>query len=218
MPKDILYTKDGDIATTNGDITIGESTEQHKYVLLLARKGDIRLRPDMGVGVEDYANERDVAPIAGSSLATSIRRQFTHDGMNVKSINPVSWKIEASYVGSPNQSPLVIRKVNESEVLPPTTTAGRQSVFALAIQNYGNIDAFTEVIKNNDFTGKMNQPESLADEVDLSYAIAAGVEFVVDETSELRNEKVLKVLNGTVVIDSDAATRYFEPQFEIQFE
>lgn len=81
MPTDILFNNDGDINLDGGDIHFGDSTEQHKYDMLLSRKGDIRRTPAVGVGVLDFAKDDDV-----NDMSREIRVQLSKDGMTVNSI------------------------------------------------------------------------------------------------------------------------------------
>lgn len=196
MPKDIKYTSTGDIDLSTTDFQIVESTEQHKFVLLLARPGDIRTRPDAGVGVEDFMLRRDRGGKDGGSLSSKIRRQFTKDGMTVRSINPTTWKIDAVYTGTPNTAPLIDKKAGAVDLPVVHKTQGPQSLPALAVQMYGNIDAIPKLIDDNDFVDKVNQPPvyTLNKEVDLGYAILGDVDLAIDTTSELYKSRMIEAL------------------------
>lgn len=85
MPTDILETADGDIDFSSGDIVYTESTQQHERDLLYARKGDYKAAPGVGVGVENYLKDERAA-----DMLPEIRRQFTNDGMTVRSLKLTS--------------------------------------------------------------------------------------------------------------------------------
>ena len=77
MPQDILLNGDLSLQIANGDLVVGESTDQHKALLLMTRKGDWRWAPEVGVGLTDW--------LLGNSegLTLAIRSQFEGDGMTV---------------------------------------------------------------------------------------------------------------------------------------
>lgn len=56
---DIQQTPEGDLDLTTGDITLSESTEQHKSDILLASQGDISDAPLIGVDIVGYLNSED---------------------------------------------------------------------------------------------------------------------------------------------------------------
>lgn len=80
MPTDLLQQEDGDLLLVSGDIVWGESTLQHQRDILLARKGDIRQAPLVGVNAEDYIGDDS------EDLLRSVRTEFAKDGMKVKRI------------------------------------------------------------------------------------------------------------------------------------
>lgn len=84
----------GDLLFVAGDIAYGESTLQHQRDLLLARQGDYRYAPTVGIGVKDYEKEDDA-----ETLLRAISQQFTQDGMNVLRVAFANNKIsvDASY-------------------------------------------------------------------------------------------------------------------------
>lgn len=78
---DILLDEDGDLLIKNGDLAIGESTQQHERLLLLCQKGELKLHPLVGVGIRDYLNDENP-----QNLKTEIRRQFKADGLVIKDL------------------------------------------------------------------------------------------------------------------------------------
>lgn len=97
MPEDILFTSDGDIDFSYNDIQYNESTCQHQRDILLARKGDYKLSPTVGVGIMDYV--LDHTP---DEMQREIRRQLFQDGMQVNKITYLNGilTIDAPYVSS----------------------------------------------------------------------------------------------------------------------
>jgi len=79
---DILFTENGDLLFTNGDISYGESTRQHQRDILLARPGDYKHAPDATIGIAREINDDDADQMLASILA-----KFRKDGMTVKKLN-----------------------------------------------------------------------------------------------------------------------------------
>jgi hypothetical protein len=81
--KDIKQTTDSDLYLNDaGDIVWAESTLQHQRDILLAHEGEYRLSPAVGVGASDYLDDE-----GQDNLKREINRQFTRDGMTVRSID-----------------------------------------------------------------------------------------------------------------------------------
>ena len=55
MAKDILF-EDNDLKFENGDLSIGDSDQQHIEDLLLANKGDYKQSPIVGIGIKKWIN------------------------------------------------------------------------------------------------------------------------------------------------------------------
>lgn len=93
-PTDILLDNTtGDLVIVNGDLKIGDSAMQHQQLILLAAKGDFKVRPDMGVNVLNHLHDHT------NTLARDTRVEFIKDGMQVTAINSVNGKItiDANY-------------------------------------------------------------------------------------------------------------------------
>lgn len=90
-------------------------------------------------------------------------------------------------------------------------TVKNQNIFGIALQEYGNILAFKELLRNNDLVGKMNQltfvPE---DEVDLGYSLFPSVVLDIDDASPMRNEMFLEALGGREFADGYVLEYYTE--------
>jgi hypothetical protein len=78
MPQDILLDDNWDLAEENGDLVVDDATAQHKGIILLAQKGEIRQFPFVGVGIRDYILDDDLG-----DLAQAIQKQFELDGMTI---------------------------------------------------------------------------------------------------------------------------------------
>jgi hypothetical protein len=100
MPTDIRQIvqgetgEQGDIYLKGGsgsyDIVWAESTYQHQRDILLAQDGEIRQRPDAGVGLLNYQD--DEGPEA---LLQKITEKLAKDGCKVKTVTMT--KIDAPY-------------------------------------------------------------------------------------------------------------------------
>jgi len=78
---DILYDPTGDIDLSSGDVQYGDGTEQHKLTILLAAKGELKRRPDIGVGIANYL--LDTEP---GELLREARRQCQKAGMSIERV------------------------------------------------------------------------------------------------------------------------------------
>ena len=80
--KDILLNEDLDLDIRSGDLNTGYSDLQHQELLLINNRGNIKEFPGVGVDAFGYLQDNDTA-----ALLQEIRKQFTADGMRVKTIN-----------------------------------------------------------------------------------------------------------------------------------
>lgn len=92
--EDLLLDENFDLLFHNGDLVIGESSEQHQNLLLLTKKGDWKENPTIGVGINGMLKD-DLE----SDITSIIRTEFEKDGMQVNGIflteNDI--KIDANY-------------------------------------------------------------------------------------------------------------------------
>lgn len=83
MITDILFDETGeDLLFVNGDLVIGESTEQHINDLMRGYKGDFRFAPQLGVGINtlllDEIDEQEVKRL--------VRSELQRDGLTVETV------------------------------------------------------------------------------------------------------------------------------------
>ncbi|KAA2244565.1 hypothetical protein F0L74_00895 [Chitinophaga agrisoli] len=96
--KDILLTQDLDLDVRAGDLNAGNSDLQHQQLLLINNRGNIKEFPAVGIDAFGYLQDNDT-----SALLREIRKQFTADGMQVKTINITNTgqlNIDATYGNS----------------------------------------------------------------------------------------------------------------------
>lgn len=80
---DLLLNEDNDLDIQGGDFVVGESTQQHQQLILMANPGDFRAAPQVGVGIQQLI--LDDAPTA--AIVSEIQAQMEADGMQVEYIN-----------------------------------------------------------------------------------------------------------------------------------
>lgn len=78
---DIKYSDNGDIDLSSGDMRLVDGTEQHKLTILLSHKGEIKHRPDIGVGAATYLLDNDPGDLLRES-----RRQCQRAGMKITAV------------------------------------------------------------------------------------------------------------------------------------
>jgi len=83
-PKDILLDENFDPLIFNGDLVVGDATEQNLHYLMLADKGAYRARPWLGAGILDLVNGTE--PNVGKFLAKA-QKQVEADGARVTSLD-----------------------------------------------------------------------------------------------------------------------------------
>jgi hypothetical protein len=96
--KDILLNEGLDLDIRAGDLATGFSDLQHQQLLLMTNRGNIKEFPAVGIDAFGYLQDNDT-----SALLREIRRQFTADGMEVKTINITNTgqlNIDAAYGNS----------------------------------------------------------------------------------------------------------------------
>ncbi len=94
MPTDILIDiVTNDLASSDGDFLIGDSTRQHQVDLLVANEGEYKQWPITGVGIEGFLLDEDK-----TDMIRKIRSQFTRDGMSVLKVTAIGGiNINAQY-------------------------------------------------------------------------------------------------------------------------
>ena len=70
-PHDIALNQELDVELSGEDLIIRDSTEQHQRLLLLAQPGNLRWAPTVGVGLQDYLADEQMA-----GLVNKVRQQF----------------------------------------------------------------------------------------------------------------------------------------------
>lgn len=97
---DIKYSQTGDIDLSAGDIKYTDATEQHELTTFLSGKGELKERPDLGVGAADYLMDENP-----SELLRETRRQCERIGIKVNRVFVESGvlKIDGSYENDSNR-------------------------------------------------------------------------------------------------------------------
>lgn len=75
---DIKYDHTGDIDLSSGDLRYTDGTEQHKLTILLASKGELKRRPDIGVGIANFLLNNEPG-----ELLREARRHCQRAGMRI---------------------------------------------------------------------------------------------------------------------------------------
>jgi len=88
-----LDTSSGDLKIVNGDFVLSDCTFQHQRLLILASKGDIKLRPLVGVDGFMYLHDHK------KTFSRDVRVEFIKDGMQVNACYDFNGKLiyDANY-------------------------------------------------------------------------------------------------------------------------
>lgn len=76
-------------------LVLGDTLEQNKALILMAHQGEIKFKPDLGVGIEDLLLSSDYL-----EYRHRIREHFAKDGLKVTTVDLYEnkpFKIEADY-------------------------------------------------------------------------------------------------------------------------
>lgn len=83
--------------------------------------------------------------------------------------------------------------------------APNQTIYDLAVQHYGNAEAVSEILSNNpDLANDTNALKALGINVAvqsafrLDVAVRSGFMLRIDETSDLRNESIIKKITNDI--------------------
>lgn len=92
--EDLLLDVDKDLTFANNDLVMGESTEQHQYLLLVSMPGDFKETPSACIGAARWLKDEDTR-----ELLSAIKSGFEKDGMAVRAVTMTDNKIttDASY-------------------------------------------------------------------------------------------------------------------------
>lgn len=80
--RDIAVKNNGDVAFVDGDITSADTTDFHKKNVLLAKPGDFKHAPEIGVHIRNYINTNRT-----ETLLRAVRRNFLKIGLDVVSLS-----------------------------------------------------------------------------------------------------------------------------------
>lgn len=91
--QDILYTNN--LSIKNGDLQVGESTNQHIQHILISNKGEWKRNPEIGVGISNMLNSEEAI-----DFLIEAKKNLEYDGMLVNNIaftETESLNIDAKY-------------------------------------------------------------------------------------------------------------------------
>ncbi len=100
MATDILLDSDGDLIWQDGDLVIGDSSEQNIENILAAQKGEFRQSPLVGVGILNYLSssmtfitrrklEREISMQLAADGAAEVEASFSKEGkLQVTAVYP----------------------------------------------------------------------------------------------------------------------------------
>ncbi len=93
--KGILLDENGDLAIGSNGLKVGVDLAQRQRTLLLARKGDFKHNPEVGIDLLGWINEDDISGLRGLII-----ENYEDDGLEVQEIkmkSVIDMKIYADY-------------------------------------------------------------------------------------------------------------------------
>jgi hypothetical protein len=88
---DILLDDDFDLQIKNGDLVVGESTQQHTLLLLATAQGSWRKSPFVGANFTQNINTNN---LNNSGVIADTKKAFEIDGIKVRKLNIIPQGIE----------------------------------------------------------------------------------------------------------------------------
>lgn len=79
------FMLEDDLQFENGDLKMGEASQQNIGHILVAQKGAYKEHPLLGIGIENFIKGNTA--INRLRLEAEIEKQLTHDNFNVKIID-----------------------------------------------------------------------------------------------------------------------------------
>lgn len=79
---DVVLDENDDLLFENGDLVIGESTNQNIKQIVTANKGEFKESPEIGVGIVQMLNDEEY-----DDILIEAKKNLAYDGMKVKNIS-----------------------------------------------------------------------------------------------------------------------------------
>ena len=78
----LLDSATGDLQIKGKSLVVGHSLYQNQYMILKAQRGDIKEHPNLGVGIDDLANDNNIA-----EWKLKIREEFKKDDLRISQLD-----------------------------------------------------------------------------------------------------------------------------------
>lgn len=78
---DILLDQNNDVKFENGDLVIGDATNQNQLQIIAANKGQYKENPGIGVGIDALLNSEDL-----NEVLIEVKKNLEYDGMRVDNV------------------------------------------------------------------------------------------------------------------------------------
>lgn len=79
---DLILDDDGDIQfDDNGELVLGDATNQNQKLILISNKGEWKEFPELGVGIEQMLSNENY-----NEVLIDAKKNLEYDGMEVKNI------------------------------------------------------------------------------------------------------------------------------------
>lgn len=92
-----IDSETGDILVGKNGVSIGDTSQQNQYLILVSHPGEWKESPLLGVGIGDYVNDNET-----DFIRHSIYENFRMDGIEIEkmTVNPGDIEIAAQYKNS----------------------------------------------------------------------------------------------------------------------
>lgn len=140
MPQDILLDENKNLKVENGDLVIGDATQQNIIAIVTGSQGEVRSSPVLGTNPKRFLKATSL-----TALEENVRRQLRLDGATIErvSVDPNDFAMRANWekdfeLNDLNLEPEVQKESRISNIYEYKVQSN-QNLFDVALQELGGV-------------------------------------------------------------------------------